>query len=67
MTEGERKILQTLADRPNGAGPDGPILQRDEAVDMMRKGWIEAVKQRPPYMSYMMITPAGRAALAGAK
>ncbi len=66
MTEGEQQILQNLADRPDGIGPDGPILQRDEAVDMMRRGWIEAVKPRPPYMSYMMITPAGRAALAGA-
>ena len=62
MTEAERQILQNLVDR-GGIGPDGPVLQHPEAVGMMRRGWIEAVKQPAPYLPYVMITDAGREAL----
>ena len=62
MTEGELQILQNLIG--TGTGPAGPTLHRPEATDMMRKGWIEAVKPPAPYLPYVMITPAGRAALA---
>lgn len=72
MTDGERRILQNLVNN-GGDLPDRPTLSRPEAAGMMRRGWIEAVKPKPedyPGMalplSYLFITNAGRAALAGA-
>ena len=69
MTENERQILQNLADN-SGHLPARPLLNRPEAVGLMRLGWIEAVKPKPEDhpgravpVPYVLITDAGREAL----
>ena len=68
MNEKEKRILENLV-AFGGLGPDRPVLNRPEAAGMMRKGWIEAVDPpqvagRSKGLSYVMITAAGREALA---
>lgn len=67
LSEGERQILDNLV-KAGGYLPDRPTLARPESTGLMQKGLIEAVDppQEPgrcKYLPYVMITPAGKAAL----
>jgi len=62
LTDGELKWLRRLADK--GTWPDGPFLRDAEnSLPLMRKGLVEVIAPRAPYLAYAAITPAGRQAL----
>lgn len=68
MTDAELQILQNLVHN-SGWLPSRPVLNKPESVYMMRIGWIEAIDPprtpgRSKSLPYVVITDAGRAALA---